>query len=107
MALAVVMAISTVQSASALSIFAHNRNIPLLGADITYTVRDKTIQYMYVFHRHLNWDSRTVELPLPDRFQEGDLLTVTLLNPNDSYFQRSEAAELGNGGMDIWFIVAP
>jgi hypothetical protein len=96
-----------VQSAQALSVFVHNANIPLHGAHVTYAVRDHSIQYTYVFHKNLNSNSYDIELPLPDVFKNGDNVSVTLYNPGAKYFQPSEIGRMGNGGIDVWFFVAP
>lgn len=101
---AVVLAVLTLtQTASALSVFVHNSNVPPQGAQVQYIVRDTTARYYYIFYRTVTTDGE-IELPLPVQFEQGDIVTVTD-NMTSPYVRSelSEAGALGDQGVDVWF----
>ncbi len=104
----VLMALCSVQTASALSVFVHNHNVPAEGAQITYTVRDESIRYMYTFHRLVTPGSGEIELTLPVIFQEGDTVTVSMSMTNPfELVQDTDSAVMGLEGVDAWYDLSP
>ncbi len=84
--------------------FIHNHNVPAEGAQITYTVKDESIRYMYTFHRLVTPGSGEIELALPVIFQEGDTVTVSMsMTSPYEMVQGTDRAVMGMEGVDAWF----
>jgi hypothetical protein len=101
---AVVVAMSLVQSANALSIFVHNGHIPLQGALVRYVVYDVIPWHGYIFDRHLTYETPDVELSLPDAVKPGALIIVTMEEKfPDDFGYRSNLVVMGEGGLEVGF----
>ncbi len=97
-------ALTLVQTASAMSVFAHNENVPPGAAQVAYTINDHRARYAYAFHKFLTLDRPDVELPLPSQFQTYDRVTVALdMSSPFEKSQTSDAGILGDLGVDAWF----
>lgn len=99
---ALLLVACSIQTASALSVFVHNSNVPP-NAQVTYEVRDSTARYYYLFHRSLTGDGQ-IELPLPVQFEQGDTVTIAV-NMTSPYVVAygSDPGALGDQGIDVWF----
>jgi hypothetical protein len=104
----VLTALTLVQTASAASVFVHNESVPPGGAIVTYTVNDHTARYIYTFHRTVTVDKPDIELPLPQQFQVYDMVSVRMDSSQPfEISQDTDAAVLGDYGIDAWFDFAP
>jgi hypothetical protein len=105
---ALALTLTIIQTASAASVFVHNETIPPGGAVVTYTVDDHTARYIYTFHRTVTVDRPDIELPLPQQFQVYDMVSVKMdVSQPFEISQDTDAAVLGDYGIDAWFDFAP
>ena len=100
----VLIALPLVQTASALSVFVHNLDMPIVGAEITYTVYNNTTGYTWYANYTILPESKGIEIPLPEIFHENDMISVGM-NMTSPYYtvEGTNVARLGDGGMNVTF----